>query len=267
MNFRDYIKAVRASGQSAFTADKAIADLNISRNALNCGIYKLKKKREIISPAKHLYVIVPPEHQALGCLPAEELVPILMKHWDMAYYICGLSAAYYHGASHQKPQVFQVMANKPLKDLTCGKIKLVFFYKKNWVPWQIEQRVVKTGYLQVASPELTALDLLTYRNLAGGLNHTATVFTELIEVMNPASLLKTIETVSKHAWWQRLGYILEHIDVLDPKRLEKILSTLRHYAETQSLSWVPLAPELPIKGRKRDTFWMIIENTTLEADE
>lgn len=46
-------------------------------------MYKLKKKGDIISPAKHLYVIVPPEQQSIGCIPAAELVPLLMKHWSL----------------------------------------------------------------------------------------------------------------------------------------------------------------------------------------
>lgn len=267
MNFHNYLKTVRASGRYAFTADEAIADLNISRNALNCAVYKLKKKKDIISPAKHLYVILPPEHQALGCLPAEELVPILMKHWNVPYYVCGLSAAYYHGASHQKPQVFQVMTNKRLKDLECGRVKIIFVYKKNLEPLLIEKRVVKTGYLSIASPELTALDLLTYRKLAGGLNSIATVLSELIEAMNVDRLLEIIKSVSEHAWWQRLGYILENIEIMEPKNLEKTLSALRQHAKAQQLVWVPLASELPIKGVKRDKFWMIIENTTIEVDE
>ena len=96
--FRDYIKSVRARGYYAFTTAQALAELGVSPNALRCGMYKLKKKGDIISPAKHLYVIVPPEYQVIGCLPAEELVPLLMKHWGLSYYVCLLSAAYYHGA-------------------------------------------------------------------------------------------------------------------------------------------------------------------------
>ncbi len=66
MNFQQYIKSMRASGKHAFTAAEAIADLGISSNALNCGMYKLKQKKEIVSPAKSFYVIVPPEYHAMG---------------------------------------------------------------------------------------------------------------------------------------------------------------------------------------------------------
>lgn len=45
-----------------------------------------------MSPASGLYVIVPPEHQAYGCIPAEELIPILMEHLQADYYVALLSA-------------------------------------------------------------------------------------------------------------------------------------------------------------------------------
>ncbi len=92
-NFQNYIKSVRSAGHHSFTLDDALSDLGVSRNAVICGMYKLKKKGDIISPAKNLYVIVPPEYQSIGCLPAEELVPILMHHWGLPYYVCLLSAA------------------------------------------------------------------------------------------------------------------------------------------------------------------------------
>ena len=55
MNFSDYIKHVRASGHYAFTTSDALAFLGISRNALSCGVYKLKKKNEIVINNKYLY--------------------------------------------------------------------------------------------------------------------------------------------------------------------------------------------------------------------
>ena len=33
------------------------------------------------------------------------------------------------------------------------------------------------------------------------------------------------------------------------------------------LSWIPLAPDLSTKNALRDEFWMVIANTTIEADE
>ncbi len=192
---------------------------------------------------------------------------ILMKYWGDPYYVCGLSAAYYHGAAHQKPQVFQVMLGRDRKEIQFGDINIHFYFKKQFDQTLTVQRVVKTGYLNVSTPELTVLDLLTYRKMSGGLNHTATVLTELIEELDAQRLLELIKSGTGNAWWQRLGYILEHIEVMDEEKLQVCLNALRQYAKTQSLSWAPIAPELSNTGAKRDVFWKIIENSRVEADE
>lgn len=265
MNFKDYIKQVRASGHYAFTTQDALSVLGITRNAFNCGMYKLKKNGDIVSPAKNLYVIVPPEHQIVGCIPPEELIPILMKHWHLPYYVCLLSAALYHGASHQKPQVFQVMTDKQIKALVCGKIKIDFVYKKSLTDLLTQKMMVKTGYLTVSTPELTAFDLMHYPHHVGGLNHIATVLSELIETINPDVLIALVTNSVEKAWAQRFGYLLEHIDSMDVDKQQDIATRL-HEALVKPLSPVPLSPELPIKGEARDHRWMIIENTTIESD-
>jgi predicted transcriptional regulator of viral defense system len=265
MKFSDYIKNVRSKGYYTFTKQEALAKLGISSNAFNCGMYKLKKKGEIVSPARNLYVIIPPEHQSVGCIPIEELVPILMQHWHLPYYACLLSAAGYHGAAHQKPQIFQVMTNKQLKLLHCGKFRVDFVYKKNLENCSTQAVTVKTGYLNISPPELTAMDLLTYPRHAGGLNHIATVLSELVEVMDPEALIKLVNDSSEKAWAQRLGYILEQVETMDEENQNHIVNLL-HQAIQASMSLVPLAPELLIKGKERNHRWMIIENTTVESD-
>jgi predicted transcriptional regulator of viral defense system len=264
--FQDYIKSVRSAGFSAFTLDKAITDLHISRNAVICGMYKLKKKGEVVSPAKNLYVIVPPEYQSIGSLPAEELIPILMQHWGLPYYVCLLSSALYFGASHQKPQIFQVMVSKQLKPIVCGKIKIEFIYKKSLENLPTRSIPVKTGYLVVATPELTAMDLLLYSHQAGGLNHIATVLSELIEEIDPKQLITFLGQSEKKSWVQRLGYILEHIESMDEQKQKNIIKLLHKHVADKSFTPIALAPELPTKGKYRDHRWMIIANTDIESD-
>ena len=60
-----------------------MTDLSISKNSALNAIYRMKKKGELISPLKGLYVIVPPEHMVHGSIPADELVPIIMKHLNV----------------------------------------------------------------------------------------------------------------------------------------------------------------------------------------
>jgi hypothetical protein len=50
-------------------------------------LHRLKKNHLIFSPAKGFYLIVPPEYQAYGCLPADMFIPDLMRHWNLPYYV------------------------------------------------------------------------------------------------------------------------------------------------------------------------------------
>lgn len=264
--FQDYIKYLRASGYNYFTSEKALGDLHISRNALNCGMYKLRKKGDVISPAKNLYIIVPPEFQSVGSIPPEELIPILMKHWNLPYYISLLSAAMYHGASHQKPQAFQVVTNKQLKSLILGKIKINFIYKKLLAAIPTQTITVKSGLLKIATPEVTAMDLFIYPHHAGGLNHTATVLSELIEALDVEKLLALIRSSKEIRWAQRLGYILEKIDTDNNNKRDKLIKVLKNYISQQEIFFAPLAPELPTVGCQRNIEWKVVENTLIESD-
>lgn len=265
--FSDYLKHIRSAGYRSFTIEKAMADLKASRSSITSAVLRLKKQNELISPARGLYVIVPPEHQQQGCIPAEELIPILMKHLDMDYYACVLTAALYHGATHQKPGSFQIITQKRIKrELKFGLVHIDCIYKKSLNNLPTQNITVNTGYLKISSPELTALDLLIYSSKSGGLNHIATVLSELIEAIDPNKLIALATQVNEDLWFQRLGYILEHIDPMDTESNHKIIDALAKYLAPKKLRFVLLAPEIPDANHPRSKKWMIIENTTIESD-
>ena len=77
--------------------------LGVSAAAARQALSRLAAKREIASPARGFYVVVPPEYRRLGCLPADQFIPSLMEHRKIPYYVALLSAAQYHGAAHHRP--------------------------------------------------------------------------------------------------------------------------------------------------------------------
>lgn len=265
-NLEDYIKSLRAKGQQGFTSVEALSVLGISKAALTSSIYRLKKKGELVSVAKDLYISIPPEYSSLGCLPPEELIPILMRHWQLDYYVCLLSAALYHGASHQKPHIYQVMASKQLKSLSVGSVKIDFIYNKLLEASQREQRVVKTGYLTIASPEQTIQDLLQYPRRSGGLNHIATVLSELIEIVDNERMQQVLDASEENAWVQRLGYLLENIDPVDAVKRDQLIVQLQQYLSKKNINFVKLVGEIPKKGYPRIPYWKVIANATIESD-
>jgi predicted transcriptional regulator of viral defense system len=86
--FSRYLQQIRASGRWYFTTKQAMSDLGITSNRLKKVVYRMKKSGDIISPAKGLYIIIPPEYKPQGSLPAEELVPILVNYHGLKAVAC-----------------------------------------------------------------------------------------------------------------------------------------------------------------------------------
>jgi len=265
--FIEYLEKLRSGGKRYFTSQEIIQALNLSADAARAGLYRLKRDGKLISPVSGLYVIVPPEHKSYGSIPAEELIPIMMKHLDAEYYVALLSAAGFYGASHQKPMVFQVITNRRIKhSLKFGQVHIKLIHKKSLTDLPIKDFVVSTGYLKVATPELIAIDLLKFPKHAGGMNNIATVLSELIESIDVHKLIELAENMGEHYQLQRLGYIIEKIDVMDDDIKKIIIDALTEYVSSQIKPYTPLASNISRIGYPRCRKWKIIENTDFESD-
>lgn len=265
--FFEYLEKLRMSGRMYFTFDGIVQELQISENAARSGIYRLKKQKKLISPLKGLYIIVPPEHRPHGSIPAEAVVPIIMNHLNAEYYVALLSAAAFYGAAHQKIFKFQIITNTRITHpLEFGQIKIEAIRKKSLLGMPTKNFAVSTGYLKVATPELVAIDLLNYPHRAGGLNHIATVLSELVENIDVNKLIALAQFMNCEYQLQRLGYILEKIDVMDDDQKSKVVDQLVQFLEGKMQRYFPLTSEIAKTGYSRCKKWKIIENTNIEAD-
>jgi hypothetical protein len=210
---------------------------------------------------------VPPECQPYGSIPAEDLVIILMQYYQADYYTSLLSAAAFYGSTHQPSNVFQIITNKRIHhSLEFGQIKIDFVYKKSLENLPVQNFTMKAGYLKVATAELVVIDLLNYIHRSAGLNHVATILSELIESINADRLVDLAKKISPHYHLQRLGYILEKIDTMDNNKKNHVIIAIENYLSNKSLKYIPLASELPKVGYSRCKKWKIIENTNIESD-
>ena len=266
--FSEYLHQLRASGRRHFTSKEIRAELQISDSAARSGLYRLKKAKKVISPVNGLYVIVPPEDQSYGSIPAEELVPIMMQYLQAEYYVALLSAGLFYGATHQKPARFQVITNKRIKhSLEFGDVVIELVYKESLQGLPTQDFVVSTGYLKVSTPELLAIDLFKYSKRAGGISHIATVLSELAPSMNEDKLIVLAEELGEICQVQRIGFILERIDVLeDEEKKDKIIAKLAEYIETVDRPYVSLVPYISRTGHPKCEKWKVIENTDFESD-
>ncbi|MCE3237886.1 MAG: hypothetical protein K0R24_867 [Gammaproteobacteria bacterium] len=262
MNFNDAIDEISMSGKCTFSIPHIQHIIKKSPKAIYSSIEHLVAKNKLASPAKGFYVIVPPEYQVLGCLPAEHFIPYLMEYWQCPYYTGLLTAASYQGATHQAVQAFQVMIQgRGRPEILCGKVRIRFIVNRHLSKTPVQSISTAKSMLKVSTPEGTAMDLLNYPQQSGGLNHIATILAELQESMKPDQLLALTERQSTIAWKQRLGYLLE---VVGATELADVLK--KNLAQQKRVDYVLLMPGIEISNAGRNVTWKIIENATVESD-
>ncbi|MDQ2995150.1 MAG: type IV toxin-antitoxin system AbiEi family antitoxin [Pseudomonadota bacterium] len=261
MKAQEFITHLRAQGRYSFNTLDAQTSLELNMPATLNALKRLKGKGYIVSPAKSFYNIVPPEYQALGCLPAEMFVHELMKHLNLPYYIGFLSAAQYYGAAHQKPQRFQVVTTKNRPAIHCGRIYIEFIANKNASNMPINKFNTPAGTINVATPELIAGDIVTFPRHAGGINNVATILFELAEKIDINKLEALSKLIPKIFWLQRLGYLFEFLEITElANGIEKIITGKKH-------NWILLVSYMPYNPIIRIKKWRIIVNTDVEIDE
>ena len=205
-----WLEQLQSRGRHVFTAAEAAQGTGRSAIATQHALRRQKEQGRIVSPRRGLWVVVPPAYRAVGCPDASWFVDDLMSYLGQPYYVGLLSAAALHGAAHQKPMVFQVVTDRPTRDVRAGMVVLRF-YRSVSVERMPSRRVnTETGTMRIATPETTAFDLLRYQAAAGHLNNIATVLIELAEELDGRALAEVAPLV-KLPDVQRLGYVLEAI--------------------------------------------------------
>jgi len=262
VTFEKYLDKQTAYGKCYFTIDNASQELNKSKNALKLSISHLISKGEIASPSRGFYVIIPPEYRILGCIPADQFIPYLMEYLTCKYYVGLMTAASYYGVAHQAPQVFQVMTERQLSPIMCGKVKIQFI--KNQLIDTVPTNLISTpkSRFLVATPEALAMDFFRFMKQSGGLNNITTMLCELTDKIDEEKLRLIIETQPGINWKQRLGYVL---DFIESRSLASIIK--KYLSEQPRVNYIPLNSSVKKSNKKeKDQTWKIIVNTTIESD-
>ncbi len=256
---RRFIDGLAAAGRYHFDSAEARSALGVSAAAAKLALHRLAKQRLIASPARGFYVVLPPEYRALGCLPADQFIPALMTHRGLPYYVGLLSAAQYHGAAHQRPQVFQVFLDQPRRAIACGAVRVTFMAHKGLRDIPVQAFNTPRGTVVVSTPEATALDLVGYQRRAGGLHQVAAVLSELAERLD-AEKLATAAAAVPVPWSQRLGYLLEQVGAGDQTQ------ALRAYVRTHVRESTALAPGALGQQAVRNDEWKLHINAAVEIE-
>jgi len=220
---------------------------------------RLMAKKRIIKLRYTFYLIIPLEYRTAGAPPPSWYIDALMQYHKQPYYVALLSAATLHGAAHQQPQVFQVMTNKPLRPIVVGRARIQFIVKKEIEKYETIKMKTITGYMNVATPEVTAFDLVRYIAHAGYFNNVATVLTELSESIKPEKLL-AIAKKEQLIIVQRTGYLLAKYGEVD------VTGPLLAWLKKQKVSATPLRTDKGCENSAIDKDWQVWINEEIEPD-
>ena len=256
---KDLIETLASKGRYSFTSEEAREALKVTSDASRLALNRLARQGLLASPARGFYVIIPPEYRSLGCLPAEQFIPDLMKNKSLSYYAGLLTAAQYYGAAHQRPQEFQVFVQKNRRPIRCGKVRVKFIARKNIDDVAVRKFNTSRGELRVSTPEATALDLAGYPEHVGGLDQVATILSELADEID-ASALAAAAATAPITWVQRLGYMLELVEA------ENTAAGIKEYVYGRAREYTMLIPGRKCDAGQRLQDWKLIENAELEPD-
>lgn len=248
-------------GQGRYTFTRGDAERRLGRGptATYHALYRLLKAGWLVMPRSGFYVIVDPQHRSVGTLPPEWFVNDLMKHMGRPYYVGLLSAAQLHGAAHQRPQEFQVVIpRRTVRAVRAGNVVVHFYGKGPFDQGRWREIKTPTGSLKASTPETTAWDLVRYQGAAGGLDHVATVLSELAEKLDGKDLRATVKRHGDVRVAQRLGYLL---DQLRRRELTEELATWVAEAPLR-----PLDPGVAVDGARESRKWRLLVNAHVRAE-
>ena len=230
---------------------------------IRTSLYRLTVKKKIISPWKGFYVIMPIEFALKAVIPPVFYIDALMSFLNKKYYVSLLNAASFYGASHQRAQTFSVMTEAPkLRNTAKTGTSILFFSKKDIPEKFIRKHKAQSGYINVASPELTAIDLIENEKHIGGLNRACTVLNELVDSIDFEKLNDEFFTLAPAPIYQRFGYILE--SVLEREELANKIKSKMPFPTTRN---IPFKIGKSTKDCEIDRKWKVIINQEIEIDE
>src|SRR5690606_2826851 len=79
----------------------------------------------------------------------------IMRFLDQPYYVGLLTAAAIHGAAHHRPQEFQVVTDRPTRQITVGRVRIRFVQKCTIHEAAVQEVKTETGTMPVSTPEET----------------------------------------------------------------------------------------------------------------
>ena len=267
-SIKGWVEEQAEHGKITFTLEElktAFPEMPLA--VLRVGLYREKKRRAVVGVWRGFYLILPLEYRGVGMMPPSEFIDKLMTYLGRPYCVSLLNAAAIYGAAHQRPMRFAVMtSNPPPRGTIKGANRIDFIAKRAFskgIPAVLMRRVkTQYGAMNVATPEFTALSLIQYVRVSGGLSHVLTVLAELMEACHWGQLPDLLMQSVPLSAFQRLGYMMDRL------LGESAAADALHEQLTSRfpLRPVPLSPGEVCENCGRDEKWNVIMNAHPEND-
>ncbi|PCH57519.1 MAG: hypothetical protein COC15_00995 [Legionellales bacterium] len=257
-----YIELQQTKGYYWFTRDAFIQYSACGESAFKKMANRLFHVKRIFRFAKGFYVIIPLEYRNTGLFPPILFIDYFMRYINVDYYIGLLSAVAHYGYAHQQPQRFQIITPKQLylSKRNIAGVDAVVKYCAKMVPYHCVK--VSTGYVKISSLEATALDIVQYKSLCGGLNNVATILAEMYAEIDPQLLLQVYkECKYSMSTIQRLGYLLTTVGAA------RVCKPLRGFVSSAKPNYTVLDVANKNSNGSKDKTWYLIINETIEVDD
>ena len=224
-------------GRVSFPLADLVKQTGLSATAARNQLLRLENRVARVSPRQQFFMIVSPEHRAVGASPVAWWLHDYFQWLGEPYYLALLSAASALGSNPQALQVTQVMTGIPRREIEIGRIRIQFFVKRAVEQTPTQPLANAFAPLQVSTPEATIFDLIRYAARIGGIGRAAETIAPLLPLMRPAELRRMLKIEDETATAQRLGFVLEK---LKSTNLARVVQDWL----PSNLIFVPLVPGL-----------------------
>lgn len=223
--------------------------------------------QELLRPWKGVYVVNPKENFG-ETIHLREYLDIIMSKCDRGYYVTlydAIAELVPNYVPKDQSQYYVMMNGYSFtKSLGQTMPKMKLCYSINFPTPYIYTSKTKFGKLNVATPELLALDIVAYKNAVGGLHESVRLLDVIKSKLNFRRLQEDIFEYRTEATMQRLGYIIENV-LGKPAKAQPLHDLLVKHR--QVLPPNPLSLGQSIDGCPFDERWGVHVNEELKLEK
>ncbi len=245
-----------AFGRVTFSLHELMEEAGLSAIAAKNQLRRLAGKTIRVSPRQPFFLIISPDHRAMGAPPAIWWLQDYFDWLGRPYYLALQSAAGEYGSNPQALQVTQVVTDRPLRSIAAGRVRVQFFVKSDIKRAATQQLPQAPAPLCISTPEATVFDLVQYATRIGGIDRAAETIAPLLPKLQLRNLKRVLNAENAPTIAQRLGFILE---VMGAKRLADVVYDWL----PDNLTAIPLSP---IKKERRNSQmaerWRVVNNSS-----